>query len=244
MTKRNNEESNPHACAACKHQRKRCTKYCVLRPYLPMEKNAKFQAAHGVFGVSNMSKMLKRFDDSQSRDIIIKSIFWEADAWEEDPIRGPLGRFEELEKKYQNLLREKEWYRNTLYNVQQISNQGSNLGTIGVNHGSTNDVRVAANGFGPSMHAENAGFYDNPYYYGQHGYNNQTGSQRPQGNFVARGHVNGPPANFGYGDYGQGNFDGTTMQRVTQIHDPNFSMNPNKQMIQPYSNNNPRFFFH
>ncbi|XP_019168899.1 PREDICTED: LOB domain-containing protein 30-like [Ipomoea nil] len=92
------EEGNRPACAACKHQRKKCRgEACVLWRHFPASMMKEFQAVHGVFGIANISKIIKGLDPVQ-QDIAVKSLLWEAKVWKEDPAQGPLGRFKRLER--------------------------------------------------------------------------------------------------------------------------------------------------
>ena len=89
MAARNHRINNRNACAACKHQRKRCDDNCVMAPYFPADKAEEFEAVHSVFGVKNVSKRLKSLD-VQHREVAVKSFIWEARAWMQDGVGGPL----------------------------------------------------------------------------------------------------------------------------------------------------------
>nr|CAD1818355.1 unnamed protein product [Ananas comosus var. bracteatus] len=54
------------ACAACKHQRRKCTADCPLALYFPADQPKQFQNAHRLFGVSNILRILKDLDPSRS----------------------------------------------------------------------------------------------------------------------------------------------------------------------------------
>ncbi|AAD55645.1 LOB domain-containing protein 7 [Arabidopsis thaliana] len=75
------------ACAACKHQRKKCKKNCILARYFPQDGTNKFLNAHKLFGVSNITKMLKRIEESQ-RDIAMENLIYHANARALDPVGG------------------------------------------------------------------------------------------------------------------------------------------------------------
>lgn len=87
-----------HACAACRHQRKRCEEDCVMAPYFTADKEEEFKAVHKLFGVSNMSKLLKQLEDQNHRAQAVASFVWEAYMWKQDPIAGPRGRYKALEE--------------------------------------------------------------------------------------------------------------------------------------------------
>ncbi|XP_058211490.1 LOB domain-containing protein 2 [Rhododendron vialii] len=88
------------ACASCKHQRKKCSEKCVLAPYFPAGKNREFQAVHKLFGVSNVTKMLKSLNDPEDRRRASDTLVWEAFCRERDPVLGPYG---EYRKAYEEL---------------------------------------------------------------------------------------------------------------------------------------------
>ncbi|GFS46302.1 hypothetical protein Acr_00g0101340 [Actinidia rufa] len=81
-------------CASCAHQRRICPEGCVMGPHFPRTRTQEFQLVNRVFGVSNAIKILKDLDFSQQKETLI----WEAEAWEQDPICGPLGLYERLEE--------------------------------------------------------------------------------------------------------------------------------------------------
>lgn len=81
------------ACASCKHQRKKCSEKCVLAPYFPASKNREFQAVHKLFGVSNVTKMLKSLNDPEDRRRASDTLVWEAFCREKDPVLGPYGEY-------------------------------------------------------------------------------------------------------------------------------------------------------
>lgn len=81
------------ACASCKHQRKKCSEKCVLAPYFPPSKNREFQAVHKLFGVSNVTKMLKSLNDPEDRRRASDTLAWEAFCREKDPVLGPYGEY-------------------------------------------------------------------------------------------------------------------------------------------------------
>ncbi|KAI3719747.1 hypothetical protein L6452_20651 [Arctium lappa] len=83
------------ACASCRHQRKKCTEKCVLAPFFPAEKTQDFQAVHKVFGVSNVTKLVKdlRREDGKKA---VDSLIWEANCRLKDPVLGPFGEFQRV----------------------------------------------------------------------------------------------------------------------------------------------------
>lgn len=98
MENNNDGASNSPACAACRHQRKRCkVNECLIWPHFPSDRMEEFQAVHKVFGIANVTKMMKDLEGGQ-RAAAANSLFWEAKCWTEDPVHGPLGKFKRLEQ--------------------------------------------------------------------------------------------------------------------------------------------------
>ncbi|KEH24950.1 putative transcription factor AS2-LOB family [Medicago truncatula] len=79
------------ACAACKYQRRKCTRECVLAPYFPADEPKMFGNAHRLFGVSNIQKILNEIKDGGQRDEAMKSIIVESKIRANFPIHGCLG---------------------------------------------------------------------------------------------------------------------------------------------------------
>ena len=92
-------ESSPspvnHACASCKHQRKKCDSNCELAPYFPGSKYNEFQNAHKLFGVSNIVKIMSWIEPHQ-RQAAADSILIEGNAWKNDPVHGCYGVIKDL----------------------------------------------------------------------------------------------------------------------------------------------------
>ncbi|XP_059663547.1 LOB domain-containing protein 2-like [Cornus florida] len=105
---RNNGAS---ACASCKHQRKKCSDECVLAPHFPAEKNQDFQAVHKVFGVSNVTKIIRSLNNEGDRKRAIDSVVWEALCWQRDPVLGPYGE-------YMRVCHELMFYKTTQNQIQ------------------------------------------------------------------------------------------------------------------------------
>ncbi|KAG1330484.1 LOB domain-containing protein 2-like [Cocos nucifera] len=76
------------ACAACKHQRKKCTGNCDLASYFPADRMREFGLVHKVFGVSNLTKMLKAIDSIPDRERAVETLTWEAEWRNIDPSMG------------------------------------------------------------------------------------------------------------------------------------------------------------
>lgn len=78
------------ACAACKYQRRKCTKECPLAPYFPHYRPKQFQSAHRLFGVGNILRTLQALAPNQKRDGM-RSIVYHAEIRDKDPVHGCLG---------------------------------------------------------------------------------------------------------------------------------------------------------
>lgn len=86
------------ACAACKYQRKKCTKNCLLAPYFPQDRQKEFLNAHRLFGVSNITKLIKGLEESQ-RDIAMRNLIYHANARALDPVGGVYRIISDLKRK-------------------------------------------------------------------------------------------------------------------------------------------------
>ncbi|KAM1029824.1 hypothetical protein ACFX15_041507 [Malus domestica] len=84
--------STQPACAACKHQRKKCHAGCILAPYFPADRTREFLAVHKVFGVSNVTKMVKNVEEPNRRKVA-ESLVWEALCRQKDPVLGAYGEY-------------------------------------------------------------------------------------------------------------------------------------------------------
>lgn len=93
------------ACAACKYQRRRCSKDCVLAPFFPAEKAKEFQNAHRLFGVRNIMNILKQVPQQQKEDAMT-SIVFESDMRAQYPVRGCMGIISQLHIQLQQTIDE------------------------------------------------------------------------------------------------------------------------------------------
>ncbi|XP_020225931.1 LOB domain-containing protein 27 [Cajanus cajan] len=75
------------ACAACKHQRRKCTSECLLAPFFPADQPKVFLNVHKLFGVSNIVKILKILEPSQKK-IAMDSIIIQANYRDKYPVHG------------------------------------------------------------------------------------------------------------------------------------------------------------
>ncbi|GLT55969.1 hypothetical protein SLA2020_290470 [Shorea laevis] len=79
--------SSSQACAACKYQRRKCTPDCILAPYFPHHRQRQFLNAHKLFGVSNITKIIKNLVPPD-KDIAMRTIMFQSDARANDPVGG------------------------------------------------------------------------------------------------------------------------------------------------------------
>ncbi|XP_042519182.1 LOB domain-containing protein 2 [Macadamia integrifolia] len=96
MQKSSNNLGLHQACAACKHQRKKCRENCVLAPFFPAEQSQNFQAVHRVFGVSNVQKIVRSLASYDQRVKAVESLIWEANWRQKDPILGCYGEYKKV----------------------------------------------------------------------------------------------------------------------------------------------------
>ncbi|GAU35272.1 hypothetical protein TSUD_274740 [Trifolium subterraneum] len=89
------------SCAACKYQRRKCSKDCPLAPYFPGDKPKMFANAYRLFGVSNLLTILKEVKD-EDKDKAMKSIIFESDIRARFRTHGCLG----VIKMYESALKE------------------------------------------------------------------------------------------------------------------------------------------
>lgn len=86
------------ACAACKYQRRKCAPDCILAPYFPHDSQRQFLNAHKLYGVSNITKIIKSLDSPAAKDVAMKSIIIQSDARAADPVGGCYRIIRDLER--------------------------------------------------------------------------------------------------------------------------------------------------
>jgi len=111
-------EKKRMACAACKHQKRKCGPNCELAPYFPADKPEIFAKAHRLFGVSNIVKMLKNIDDHQKANAM-KSIIFESEMRARFPAHGCLGVILDYGDMLKKSLKELDHVRNLLAYCKQ-----------------------------------------------------------------------------------------------------------------------------
>lgn len=75
------------ACAACKYQRRKCPPDCILAPYFPHDRQRQFLNAHKLFGVSNITKIIRNLDQAE-KDAAMRTIIFQSDVRATDPVGG------------------------------------------------------------------------------------------------------------------------------------------------------------
>ncbi|KAE8657494.1 LOB domain-containing protein 22 [Hibiscus syriacus] len=94
---RSGSNSTTQACAACKYQRRKCAPDCILAPYFPHDRQRQFQNAHKLFGVSNITKII-RYLSPPEKDIAMHTIVFQSDARANDPVGGCYRIIQELQR--------------------------------------------------------------------------------------------------------------------------------------------------
>lgn len=92
----NNLVNSNGACAACKHQRKRCDSNCQLACYFPAGKNEDFHNVHKLFGVNNLMIILNSVGENE-RDKTAETLILEAKMRRDFPVHGYLAVKKNLE---------------------------------------------------------------------------------------------------------------------------------------------------
>lgn len=115
------------ACAACKYQRRRCSKDCALAPYFPADQPKMFQNAHRLFGVCNIMKILKQVHPSQ-KDETMTSIIYESNMRSRFPVHGCCGVIWQLHYQIQQVAEELRQVRTRIDMVKEQYNQMNNVG--------------------------------------------------------------------------------------------------------------------
>lgn len=98
------------ACAACKHQRKKCEPNCQLAPYFPSTKDEDFQNVYRLFGVNNTMKHLNSVADDQQAKLA-ETLILEAKIRKENPVHGSLAVERKLRAEIEALEKELKWHK-------------------------------------------------------------------------------------------------------------------------------------
>lgn len=87
----------PTACAACRHQRKRCDQHCQLARYFPPSKTQDYFNCQNLFGANNFLKILNSVEDHE-RDKTAATLIYEAELWKKNPVQGGMARVRSLQE--------------------------------------------------------------------------------------------------------------------------------------------------
>jgi hypothetical protein len=118
-----NNNGMHQACAACKHQRKKCSENCILAPYFPSSRSREFKAVHKVFGVSNITKFVRNAQEGDRRKVV-DSLIWEALSRQRDPINGSYGEYTKVYNEYKRVFDELKMFRDHQNQLVQVPPQG------------------------------------------------------------------------------------------------------------------------
>ena len=100
-TSSRNGNTTSQACAACKHQRRKCGPNCILAPYFPHDRQKQFLNAHKLFGVGRISSMIKPLSPSE-RNMAMETIIFQADMRAYDPVGGCYRLIQQLQSQIEH----------------------------------------------------------------------------------------------------------------------------------------------
>ena len=131
------------ACAACKYQRRRCSKECPLAPFFPADQPEKFQCAHRLFGVRNIMSILKQVNPERKQDAMT-SIIFESAMRARFPVHGCLGIIRQLQSQLEQTLEELRLVRTRLAVCKEECQQQQHIpfsqSSHNINYGSSNEL--------------------------------------------------------------------------------------------------------
>ncbi|PNT55505.1 hypothetical protein POPTR_001G196400v4 [Populus trichocarpa] len=120
--------STTQACAACKYQRRKCAPDCILAPYFPHNRQRQFLNAHKLFGVSNISKIIKNLNPPE-KDEAMRTIIFQSDVRANDPVGGCYRMIRELQRQIEYTRAELDiaLHQVALYRAQAAAQQQTQL---------------------------------------------------------------------------------------------------------------------
>lgn len=121
------------ACAACKHQRKKCLDTCLFRPYFTTGLAREFDRAQKVFGISNITKMAAMIPPGQQRKLFFDSIVQEAELRFQHPVTGAAGMLCSLQRQNSDLKLQLEVLRKRLRMYEGLVRNGNGNGVANGN---------------------------------------------------------------------------------------------------------------
>ncbi|XP_072966056.1 LOB domain-containing protein 22-like [Typha angustifolia] len=117
-------KNNTHACAACKHQRRKCDPArCVLARYFAGERGREFRSVRRLFGVSNLMRIYNGVPP-HLRDQAMRAMIFEAETRRRDPVHGCIGVIRALSAQIDAAQRELEV---ALRQIQLLRSSSQNL---------------------------------------------------------------------------------------------------------------------
>ncbi|KAK1414236.1 hypothetical protein QVD17_29978 [Tagetes erecta] len=117
--------STIQACAACRYQRRKCAPDCILAPYFPHDRQRQFQNAHKLFGVSNITKIIRNLDRVQ-KDEAMRTIIYQSDVRSIDPVGGCYRIVRELQRQIEISCAELEFVMQQLALCRTVGVQNNN----------------------------------------------------------------------------------------------------------------------
>ncbi|KAG5008631.1 hypothetical protein AAZX31_07G008500 [Glycine max] len=156
-----NGNSATQACAACKYQRRKCAPDCILAPYFPHDRQRQFLNAHKLFGVSNITKIIKLLSP-QDKDQAMRTIIYQSDMRATDPVGGCYRYILELQAQIEYYRAELELVLQQLaiFRAQAQHQHQQQHGIF-----AANNVNVAVNGDGEVLNGDPMGLYNQQQHY-------------------------------------------------------------------------------
>ncbi|KAF8688826.1 hypothetical protein HU200_042157 [Digitaria exilis] len=108
------------ACAACKYQRRKCTRECPLAPYFPADEPQRFLNAHRLFGVKNIQHTLRKIDPEHWSDAM-RTLIYQADARAADPVGGCVAIIDKLQREMRRAELELAYVKQQIAIYQQVA---------------------------------------------------------------------------------------------------------------------------
>ncbi|XP_027906031.1 LOB domain-containing protein 22 [Vigna unguiculata] len=159
-----NGNSTTQACAACKYQRRKCAPDCILAPYFPHDRQRQFLNAHKLFGVSNITKIIKVVSP-RDKDQAMRTIIYQSDMRASDPVGGCYRYILDLQAQIEYCRAELELVLQQLA-MFRAQAQHQNQHQYQHQHGmyAPNSVNVTVNGDGEVLNADPMGLYGQQQY--------------------------------------------------------------------------------
>jgi len=197
-----NGSSTTQACAACKYQRRKCAPDCILAPYFPHDRQRQFLNAHKLFGVSNITKIIKVVSP-HDKDQAMRTIIYQSDMRATDPVGGCYRYILDLQAQIEYCRAELELVLQQLavFRAQAQHQNQQHQYQHQQQHGlyAPNNVNVTVNGDGEVLNADPMGLYSQqqqyqclqqPHQQEQYVMMHENGSQNCNGATPLQEHIN------------------------------------------------------